>query len=267
MKPGFSCLILFWFWFVLVIFPVYAQQIPTVPKAPPVSIKQLKQSISENDRIEWITLRLEKNHPPNQPIQRIRMAVEGRTTLILHPLQRHLPFETTPLTQYPFFHLEMCSMAPEMNLESRFRWRDFIHSGGTLFMDTCPDSRTMEEQKAFNQSWKDWGRSIFPGSGWSPLNRKHTLSFSFYLLEKRMLLQNEGSPFSMLELDGRVILLHNQSPRWSWHTLKSSPVSAQLNPRNIEIHLRLYINLMMLFLSGDYKQDQLHLPTILLRRR
>ena len=158
-------------------------------------------------------------------------------------------------------------MAPEMNLESRFRWRDFIHSGGTLFMDSCPDSRTMEDQKAFNQSWKDWGRSIFPGSGWSPLNRKHTLSFSFYLLEKRMLLQNEGSPFSMLELDGRVIFLHNQSPRWSWHTLKSSPVSAQLNPRNIEIHLRLYINLMMLFLSGDYKQDQLHLPTILLRRR
>lgn len=52
-------------------------------------------------------------------------------------------------------------MAPEMNLESRFRWRDFIHSGGTLFMDTCPDSRTMEEHKAFNQSWKDWGRSIF----------------------------------------------------------------------------------------------------------
>ena len=126
---------------------------------------------------------------------------------------------------------------------------------------------TLEEQKTFNQSWKDWGRSIFPGTGWSPLNRKHTLSFSFYLLEKRMLLQNEGSPFSMLELDGRVILLHNQSPRWSWHTLKSSPVSAQLNPRNIEIHLRLYINLMMLFLSGDYKQDQLHLPTILLRRR
>ena len=165
MKPGFSCLILFWFWFVLVIFPVYAQQNPTVAKAPPVSIKQLKQSISENDRIEWITLRLEQNLPPDQPIQRIRMAVEGRTTLILHPLQRHLPFETTPLTQYPFFHLEMCSMAPEMNLESRFRWRDFIHSGGTLFMDTCPDSRTIEEHKAFNQSWKDWGRSIFPGSG------------------------------------------------------------------------------------------------------
>ena len=112
--------------------------------------------------------------------------MEGRTTLILHPLQRHLPFETTPLTQYPFFHLEMCSMAPEMNLESRFRWRDFIHSGGTLFMDTCPDSRTIEEQKAFNQSWKDWGRYIFPGRGWSPLNRKHTLSFSFYRLEKRL---------------------------------------------------------------------------------
>ena len=90
MKPGFSCFISFWFWFVLVNFCVYAQQNPTVEKAPPVSIKQLKQSISENDRIEWITLRLEQNLPHDQPIQRIRMAVEGRTTLILHPLQRHL---------------------------------------------------------------------------------------------------------------------------------------------------------------------------------
>ena len=77
MKPGFSCLISGWFWFILIIFPIYAQQNPTVAKAQSVSIKQLKQSISENDRIEWITLRLEKDLPPNQPIQRIRMAVEG----------------------------------------------------------------------------------------------------------------------------------------------------------------------------------------------
>ena len=61
MKPGFSCLISGWFWFILVVFPIYAQQNPTVAKAPPVSIKQQKQSISENDRIEWITLRLEQN--------------------------------------------------------------------------------------------------------------------------------------------------------------------------------------------------------------
>ena len=90
MKPGFSRHISVWFWYFIVISPTFAQQNPTFENAPPVNFKKLKQSITENDRIEWITLRLEKNLPPDQPIQRIRTAVEGRTTLIIHPLQRHL---------------------------------------------------------------------------------------------------------------------------------------------------------------------------------
>jgi hypothetical protein len=39
------------------------------------------------------------------------------------------------------------------------------------------------------------------------------------------------------------------------------------NPPVDEVRLRLYVNLMMALLAGDYKSDHLHLPTILRRRR
>ena len=126
------------------------------------------------------------------------------------------------MIKYPFLHLEMCFPAPKMEWNEIFRWRNYLNSGGTLFLDVCPDSKTRLEQRMLNLSWKDWGKSIFPGTSWSPLNRKHTLSFSFYLLERKMLLQNDGSPFSLLEIDGRVAFIHNKSPRWSWQKLKNS---------------------------------------------
>ena len=89
----------------------------------------------------------------------------------------------------------------------------------------------------------------------------------FYLLDKRMTLGKEGTPISLLKQGGRVIIIHNNSQRWSWSSLKRSKVSETLNPPELEIHLRLYINIFMFLLTGDYKGDQLHLPTILLRRR
>ncbi|HJM04986.1 MAG TPA: DUF4159 domain-containing protein [SAR324 cluster bacterium] len=267
MRPSKGSLFIGLLWSFLYLPNTVAQQNTSPAPKPPATLKQLKQSISDLDRLEWMTLSFNKKLLADQSIQRIRKAVEGRTTLILHPLQRFINFDTKSLNAHPFFHLEMCVPAPKMDWETRFRWRDYFNSGGTLFLDACPVSKISGDEKNLYRSWKDWGRMIFPGTGWSPLNRKHALSFSFYLLEKRMLLGREGSPFSILEHDGRVILLHNQSRRWSWHTLKSKPVTAKLNPPNVEIHLRLFINLLMLLFTGDYKQDQLHLPTILLRRR
>ena len=243
------------------------QKNPSEPD-PELRIRQEREKLAAGDLLEWVSLVFGSTpSPPAEAISRLRRAVEGRTTLLLHPLQRYVTYRTERLTRHPFLHSEMCSQPPVMDLKSRFRWRDFFSNGGFMFLDVCPQNHSENNKDAIADSWKSWGKSIFPDTGWSPLNRGHELSYSFYLLDKRMFLGERKTLVSLLEQDGRVILVHNRSRRWSWDTLKNSTVSVNLNEPLLEIHLRLYINLLMLMLTGDYKSDQLHLPTILLRRR
>ena len=82
-----------------------------------------------------------------------------------------------------------------------------------------------------------------------------------------MLLGDEGGPIRLLEQDGRFIMIWNRSKRYSWETMLRNQVQINPNPTEIETGLRFYVNLAMYLLTGDYKTDQLHLPTILLRRK
>ena len=138
----------------------------------------------------------------------------------------------------------------------------FFAGGGTLMLDHCSSQSPMIEE-----DWVIWSNLLFPETSWETMNRSHDLSYSFYLLEKKMLLGNEGVPIRLLEHDGRFIMIWNRSKRFSWETMMRNQVRINPNPTDIETGLRFYVNLAMYLLTGDYKTDQLHLPTILLRRK
>ena len=128
--------------------------------------------------------------------------------------------------------------------------------------DYCSSQSPMIEE-----DWVLWSSLLFPETSWETMSRSHVLSYSFYLLEKKMLLGNEGVPIRLLEQDGRFIMIWNRAKRFSWETMMLNQVRINLNPTDIETGLRFYVNLAMYLLTGDYKTDQLHLPTILLRRK
>ena len=138
----------------------------------------------------------------------------------------------------------------------------FFAGGGTLMLDHCFSQTT-----AIEKDWFRWSQSLFPKSSWETISRSHVLSYTFYLLEKKMLLGNDGVPIRLLDQDGRFIMLWNRSKRFSWETMMRNQVRINSNPTDIETGLRFYVNLLMYLLTGDYKTDQLHLPTILLRRK
>ncbi len=115
MRPSKGSLFFGLLWSFLYLPNTVAQQNTSPAPKPPATLKQLKQSISDLDRLEWMTLSFNKKLLADQSIQRIRKAVEGRTTLILHPLQRFINFDTKSLNAHPFFHLEMCVPAPKMD--------------------------------------------------------------------------------------------------------------------------------------------------------
>ena len=218
------------------------------------------QEMLENDRFEWRTITFRQPSPPPRPIPVIQQAIEGRTSLVLHPQQQWVSYEPSAFQQYAFLHWEMCGSPPDLSLRDKLSFRDYFNTGGTLFLDTCEGSATPEE-------WQKWGSAIYPDTYWEELNSSHVLAFSFYLLEKRILLNRGHSAVYVLENDGRYIMILNHNPEFSWERFRQSAVSKNYNSPSDEMRLRLYINLMVYLLTGDYKADQLHLPTILLRRK
>lgn len=228
---------------------------------PPNSTQPLThEQMENNDRFEWRTIGLTEPLPPDRSIARVRQAIEGRTSLLLHPRQQWIPFQPKLFRQYPFLHIEMCGTPPSLSIEDKLAFRDFFNAGGTLFFDFCRQNKEIE-------AWKRWGESIFSDTEWEPLTSAHVIAFSFYLLEKRMLLNRGNTFMNVLSNDDRFIMVMNQNPQFSWNLFQQTRISSGLNSHQNEIRLRFYINLMMYVLTGNYKSDQLHLPTILLRRK
>ncbi|MBF0278552.1 MAG: DUF4159 domain-containing protein [SAR324 cluster bacterium] len=218
------------------------------------------QQMSAKDRFEWRTVSLKKTIPVPQSIASIKQAIEGRTSLLMHSMQQWVPYDPAAFRKYSFLHWEMCGRPPLLPIQEKLLLRDFFNAGGTFFLDHCEGS--------FNEGeWKRWGASIFPESQWEELESSHVLAYSFYLLEKRMLLDGGHSSINLLKNDGRMIIILNQNSGFSWKNFRQSKVSKNYNSTQNEIRLRFYVNLLMYLLTGNYKADQLHLPTILLRRK
>ncbi len=220
------------------------------------------QRLLPGDRLEWHSLYLDSNPRASRTIKSVRTAIEGRTTIRMSPQQQWSDWLTFQLWEKPFLHVPLCFSPPELTIEEKWRWRDFFAGGGTLMLDHCSS-----QTAAIEEAWVLWSKLLFPESSWETMSRSHVLSYSFYLLEKKMLLGNEGVPIRLLDHDGRFIMIWNRSKRFSWETMMSNQVGINPNPTEIETALRFYVNLAMYLLTGDYKTDQLHLPTILLRRK
>lgn len=245
-----------WFLMLMVWIPRVVLGQETSPLKTPLTSEQ----ISEKDRFHWRSIIRSSVLPDPVSFPLVQQAIEGRTSLILHPERQWVLYQPAILRQYPFLHWEMCGLPPQLSLEDKLHFRDFFNAGGTLYFDYC-------EETADYAAWKAWGALIYPDTKWEELNKSNVLAFSFYLLEKRILLNRGHSSLFVLENDERFIMVFNQDARFAWKIFQQSAISKNYNTPLNEIRLRFYINLMMYLLTGNYKSDQLHLPTILLRRK
>lgn len=238
---------------------VQAQKPPfeTVPETKGLSHQQLVQQ----DSVQWVTIVPGLSKLRRVSIPRVKAAIEGRTSMIFNATQQQIPYEPSQFKKYPLLHLETCNAPPPLPLEDLLLWRDFFNRGGLLFLDTCG------RQSTDSQSWKQWSASIYPGTRWAPLTTQQELAFSFYLLEKARLVGQGQQNIWVLKNDGRFMMIWNESPQLQWQSFAQSRVSPYRNSGDAEKALRFYVNVLMVALTGNYKQDQLHLPTILLRRK
>ena len=113
-------------------------------------------------------------------------------------------------------------------------------------------------------------KNALPRHQLKPLDRDHVFFKTFYLVDQLGGRFNHSTFFYGLEIDGRIaLLLHpndllgalaqDENDDWLYFAAQGD--------RGREYALRVGVNIFMYTLCLDYKQDQVHIPFILKRRR
>jgi len=144
--------------------------------------------------------------------------------------------------------------------------RQHLLSGGFLLFDDAVGS----PGNKFEQSVKELLSQLFPQKDWERLPRDHSLFRSFYLLRRAWGRNLSRTDLYGLILEDRTVLAY--FPGDLAGALAQDPAGNFLFPleRGREQRVRSFrlgVNLVMYALTLDYKQDQIHLPFILNRRR
>jgi hypothetical protein len=150
---------------------------------------------------------------------------------------------------------------------ARANLRRFLQLGGFLLAD---DPRA-EPEGAFERSLRAELAAVLPDRPLEPLPRDHVLWKTFFLVEGPAGRARTGAPVRGVSLGGQLAVVFvpddllgalGRDLSGSWELTVSPGGEAQR-----EQAMRLGINLVLYALCLDYKNDRVHLPFILKRRR
>jgi len=171
------------------------------------------------------------------------------------------------LFRYPFVVLSSDQAMPAPADNEVAELRRYLSYGGFLLVDDASATRG----GPFEQSARQLVSRIVPGGRLSRVPRDHVLYKSFYLLDGPAGRVAATPDLEGLELGGRLAVLYSgndmigalaRDSLGSWE-FEVTPGGELQREKSI----RLGVNIAMYSLCLDYKEDQVHIPFIMKRRR
>lgn len=134
----------------------------------------------------------------------------------------------------------------------------WLKRGGILIIDSS------QSEKGLESIFEPLMQGTVRPSGWMAIPPDHEFMRSFYLLNS--LPTCRGRPWKIFSFDGRVVAI--SAPYSLLAALQDQPArwSCESN-MTYEQQVRIFVNLLMMAFTTDYKRDQIHLPEILKRLR
>lgn len=203
-------------------------------------------------------------NPRPGALRRLAFEIGLRTSIATLPQEKVLPLDSPELFYHPFLYLAGTDPLPALSSGEVENLRRYLTFGGFLLCDDAGDGRFAASCE------RELGR-ILPGRTVGRIPSSHVLFKSFYLVA-----QPAGRTLSRPYLTGvveggrlaAVISSNDLGGAWARDELGSwqyEVVPGGETQR--EIAFRLGINLAMYSMCTDYKDDQVHLPFIMKRRR
>jgi hypothetical protein len=205
--------------------------------------------------------------PRPDGLSRLAWEISKRTSIETSPAVKSIGLADPDLFRYPFsvFSSDQGFPAPAENEIAELR--RYLSYGGFLLVDDASATRG----GAFEQSARQLVSRIVPGAQLARVPRDHVLYKSFYLLDGPAGRLAATPDLLGLELGGRVAVLYSGNDlvgalardslgAWEFEVTPGGELQREKS-------VRLGVNVAMYALCLDYKEDQVHIPFIMKRRR
>lgn len=167
---------------------------------------------------------------------------------------------------YPFIYVAGDREFEPFNAREKENLKRYLEFGGTLLID---DS-TGKPGYGFDKSLRQELAALFPGKELTRIPDEHTVYRAFYLVNRQGGRRIVNPYLEGLDVEGRTAVIYSQNDlggAWARDSLGNweYEVFPGGEPQRV-MSFRLGINIILYALTGDYKQDQVHLPFILRRQ-
>jgi hypothetical protein len=200
-------------------------------------------------------------------LRRITWELQRRTSVEVVPDPRPFALSSPELFEYPFLYLGGDGELPPLSGAEVENLRRYLTYGGFMLADANDGS----DGNGFDESFRREMARVLPQNKLSDVPFEHVVFKSFFLLDAapgRLL----NKPYlEACMLGRRAAVMYSQNDlAGAWSRTEAGDYEYDVSPGGEpqrELAVRVGINLCMYALCLDYKDDAVHLPIILNKRR
>jgi hypothetical protein len=205
--------------------------------------------------------------PRPDGLSRLAWEISRRTSIETSPVVKAVGAADPELFRFPFAVLSSDQAFPPLADNEVAELRRYLSYGGFLLLDDASAQRG----SPFEQSARRLVSRIAPGAQLARVGREHVLYKSFYLLDGPAGRVASTPDLDALEMGGRIGVLYSGNDligalardslgAWEFEVTPGGELQREKS-------IRLGVNIAMYAMCLDYKEDQVHIPFIMKRRR
>jgi hypothetical protein len=210
---------------------------------------------------------LGNSNPRPDAMRRLLWEVTQRTSIEASLDVQLLDAQDAQLFRYPFLYWAGSGASAPLGEADLRRLRRFLTYGGTLLVD----SADADPGGPFDTAVRRDLQAILPREKLVRIGNDHVIYKSFYLIDHQAGRVIRVPYLEGIFLDKRLTVLYSQNDLGgAWARDAFGRWEYQVTPggeRQREMAFRLGVNMVMYALCLDYKEDLVHAPFILKRRR
>ena len=199
-------------------------------------------------------------------LRRLAWEVSSRTSVQVLPSVKPIALSDRALFNSPLLYLSSDGALPPLSDAEVANLRRYLTYGGFLIAESNAPS-----DPAFDQSFRKQLARVLPQSELSRVPQEHVVYKTFYLLDHPSGRVLEAPYMEMAKVGKRAAVIYSRNDMaGAWSRDDRGDWEFECTPggdSQREYAIRTGVNLCMYALCLDYKEDAVHLPFIMRRRR